>query len=108
MGIAYRFSLPAHSFSNVRSFQDDVASCFEYYADLAEALDKNQKAPISVPMETFKSYVLKEAIGVVALITPWYMIILCGGHLFILLVSTDIVCKGLVSSMQLNHYLNTN
>nr|CAD1825266.1 unnamed protein product [Ananas comosus var. bracteatus] len=50
---------------------DDVASCFEYYADLAEALDKKQKAPISLPMETFKSYVLKEAIGVVALITPW-------------------------------------
>ncbi|XP_057950761.1 aminoaldehyde dehydrogenase 2, peroxisomal [Malania oleifera] len=50
---------------------DDVASCFEYYADLAEGLDAKQKAPVSLPMETFKSYVLKEPIGVVGLITPW-------------------------------------
>ncbi|XP_039117107.1 LOW QUALITY PROTEIN: betaine aldehyde dehydrogenase 1, chloroplastic-like [Dioscorea cayenensis subsp. rotundata] len=50
---------------------DDVAGCFEYYADLAEALDGKQRAPISLPMETFKSYVLKEPIGVVGLITPW-------------------------------------
>ncbi|CAL1367825.1 unnamed protein product [Linum trigynum] len=50
---------------------DDVAGCFEYYADLAEGLDAKQGAPVSLPMETFKSYVLKEPIGVVALITPW-------------------------------------
>lgn len=50
---------------------DDVAGCFEYYADLAEGLDAKQKAPVSLPMETFKSYVLKEPLGVVALITPW-------------------------------------
>ncbi|WOG99513.1 hypothetical protein DCAR_0518866 [Daucus carota subsp. sativus] len=50
---------------------DDVASCFEYNADLAEALDGKQKSPISLPMETFKSYTLKEPIGVVGLITPW-------------------------------------
>ncbi|KAF7838381.1 betaine aldehyde dehydrogenase 1, chloroplastic [Senna tora] len=50
---------------------DDVAGCFEYYADLAEGLDAKQKAPISLPMDTFKSHVLKEPIGVVALITPW-------------------------------------
>ncbi|KAJ9140371.1 hypothetical protein P3X46_031027 [Hevea brasiliensis] len=50
---------------------DDVAGCFEYYADLAEGLDAKQKTPVSLPMETFKSYVLKEPIGVVALITPW-------------------------------------
>ncbi|KAF8399345.1 hypothetical protein HHK36_015210 [Tetracentron sinense] len=50
---------------------DDVSACFEYYADLAEALDAKQKAPISLPMETFKSHVLKEPIGVVGLITPW-------------------------------------
>ena len=53
--------------------QDDVAGCFEYYADLAEGLDKKQKAPVSLPMDTFKSYVLKEPIGVVGLITPWYL-----------------------------------
>ncbi|KAL9434288.1 hypothetical protein AB3S75_029006 [Citrus x aurantiifolia] len=50
---------------------DDVAGCFEYYADLAEGLDAKQKAPVSLPLENFKSYVLKEPIGVVGLITPW-------------------------------------
>nr|AAC49268.1 betaine aldehyde dehydrogenase [Sorghum bicolor] len=50
---------------------DDVAACFEYYADLAEALDGKQRSPISLPMENFKSYVLKEPLGVVGLITPW-------------------------------------
>lgn len=50
---------------------EDVAGCFEYYADLAEGLDAQQKAPISIPMETFKTHVLKEPIGVVGLITPW-------------------------------------
>nr|AFK44601.1 unknown [Medicago truncatula] len=50
---------------------DDVISCFEYYAGLAEGLDAKQKAPVSLPMDTFKSHVLKEPIGVVALITPW-------------------------------------
>ncbi|KAA3475684.1 betaine aldehyde dehydrogenase 1, chloroplastic-like isoform X1 [Gossypium australe] len=50
---------------------DDVIGCFEYYADLAEGLDAKQKAPISLPMKTFKSYVIKEPIGVVALIVPW-------------------------------------
>ncbi|TKY73458.1 Betaine aldehyde dehydrogenase 1 [Spatholobus suberectus] len=50
---------------------DDVVGCFNYYAELAEGLDAKQKAPVSLPMETFKSYVLKEPIGVVALITPW-------------------------------------
>ncbi|KAE9610051.1 hypothetical protein Lal_00006631 [Lupinus albus] len=50
---------------------DDVAGCFDYYADLAENLDKKQKSPVSLPLETFKSHVLKEPIGVVGLITPW-------------------------------------
>ncbi|KAE9601451.1 putative oxidoreductase [Lupinus albus] len=50
---------------------DDVAGCFDYYADLAEKLDEKQKTPVSVPMDTFRSYVLKEPIGVVGLITPW-------------------------------------
>ncbi|XP_042503059.1 betaine aldehyde dehydrogenase 1, chloroplastic-like [Macadamia integrifolia] len=50
---------------------DDVAACFEYYAGLAEDLDAKQKAPISLPMETFKCHILKEPLGVVALITPW-------------------------------------
>ncbi|PAN38563.1 hypothetical protein GQ55_7G172100 [Panicum hallii var. hallii] len=50
---------------------EDVAACFEYYADLAEALDEKQRSPISLPMENFKSHILKEPIGVVGLITPW-------------------------------------
>lgn len=69
------FFLPADLTNNViYVMQDDVAACFEYNADLAEALDKQQKSPISLPMETFKSYILKEPIGVVGLITPWYVI----------------------------------
>ncbi|RYR58371.1 hypothetical protein Ahy_A05g024094 [Arachis hypogaea] len=55
---------------------DDVAGCFEFYADLAEKLDAKQKAPISLSMETFKSYVFKKPIGVVGLITPWYFLFL--------------------------------
>ncbi|URE38215.1 betaine aldehyde dehydrogenase [Musa troglodytarum] len=50
---------------------DDVAGCFEFYADLAEALDAKQRAPVSLPMQTFKCYILREPIGVVGLITPW-------------------------------------
>lgn len=53
--------------------QDDVAGCFEYYADLAEGLDAKKKVPISLPMDTFKSHAVKEPIGVVGLITPWYV-----------------------------------
>lgn len=54
--------------------QDDVAGCFEYNADLAEALDAKQNAPIALPMDTFKCHVIREPIGVVGLITPWYFI----------------------------------
>ncbi|XP_074314799.1 betaine aldehyde dehydrogenase, chloroplastic-like [Silene latifolia] len=50
---------------------DEVASCFEYYADQAEALDAKQKAPFSLSMDTFKAHVLKQPLGVVGLITPW-------------------------------------
>ncbi|OAE24504.1 hypothetical protein AXG93_1615s1580 [Marchantia polymorpha subsp. ruderalis] len=50
---------------------DDVSGCFEYYADLAEKLDERQYSPIELPMEQFKSSILREALGVVALITPW-------------------------------------
>ena len=64
--------------------QDDVAGCFEYNADLAEALDSKQKSHISLPMDTFKAYLLMEPIGVVGLITPWYCYLFC---LFVLLMS---------------------
>eukprot|EP00897_Mesotaenium_endlicherianum_P007581 jgi/Mesen1/6851/ME000351S05969 len=50
---------------------DDVAGCFEYYAGLAEGLDAKQDAPLALPMDTFKCSIRKEALGVVALITPW-------------------------------------
>ncbi|XP_074558657.1 aminoaldehyde dehydrogenase 2, peroxisomal-like [Curcuma longa] len=50
---------------------DDVAGCFEYYADLAEALDGKQRSQVSLPMQTFKCHILREPIGVVGLITPW-------------------------------------
>ncbi|KAJ7515942.1 hypothetical protein O6H91_22G035400 [Diphasiastrum complanatum] len=50
---------------------DDVSGCFEYYADLAEALDDKNYATLEIPLDKFKSNVLKEPIGVVGLITPW-------------------------------------
>nr|GMC48299.1 betaine aldehyde dehydrogenase, chloroplastic-like [Ipomoea batatas] len=50
---------------------DDVAACFEYYADLAEALDSRQKTPVPLHLDSFNTYVLREPLGVVGLITPW-------------------------------------
>ncbi|KAL3160878.1 hypothetical protein ABBQ38_009271 [Trebouxia sp. C0009 RCD-2024] len=50
---------------------DDVASCFEYYAELAEKLDKRQGQALQLPMEEFKGAIRREPLGVVGLITPW-------------------------------------
>eukprot|EP00873_Tetraselmis_striata_P021256 jgi/Tetstr1/441520/TSEL_029750.t1 len=50
---------------------EDVAGCFQYYADLAEKLDTQQGRPVALPMEEFKGHQLKEPLGTVALITPW-------------------------------------
>eukprot|EP00270_Netrium_digitus_P005880 TRINITY_DN1790_c0_g1_i1.p1 TRINITY_DN1790_c0_g1~~TRINITY_DN1790_c0_g1_i1.p1 ORF type:complete len:461 (+),score=142.51 TRINITY_DN1790_c0_g1_i1:204-1385(+) len=50
---------------------DDVAGCFDYYAGLAEELDKKQDSPLNLPLETFECKIRKEPIGVVGLITPW-------------------------------------
>ncbi|KAL3698345.1 hypothetical protein R1sor_012421 [Riccia sorocarpa] len=47
-----------------------AGKCFDYYADLAEKLDEKQYSPIEVPMEQFKSSVLRETLGVIGLITP--------------------------------------
>lgn len=69
--------LRLHMVGFVTFLQDDVAGCFEYYADLAEGLDAKQKAPLSLPLDTFKGYVLKEPLGVVGLITPWYVAMSC-------------------------------
>ncbi|XP_016491800.2 betaine aldehyde dehydrogenase, chloroplastic-like isoform X2 [Nicotiana tabacum] len=51
--------------------KDDVAASFEYYADLAEALDSKRKTPVDLHLDSFKTYVLREPLGVVGLITPW-------------------------------------
>eukprot|EP01025_Chloroclados_australasicus_P020577 TRINITY_DN2170_c0_g1_i1.p1 TRINITY_DN2170_c0_g1~~TRINITY_DN2170_c0_g1_i1.p1 ORF type:complete len:492 (+),score=74.67 TRINITY_DN2170_c0_g1_i1:291-1766(+) len=50
---------------------DDVAGCFEFYAGLAEKLDDQQNEALDVGMEQFKSEVRFEALGAVALISPW-------------------------------------
>ncbi|KAF6259119.1 aldehyde dehydrogenase domain-containing protein [Scenedesmus sp. NREL 46B-D3] len=50
---------------------DDVAGCFDYYADLAEKLDARQYSAIDVGMEEFSVKVRREPLGVVGLITPW-------------------------------------
>ncbi|KAM0067604.1 putative betaine-aldehyde dehydrogenase [Helianthus debilis subsp. tardiflorus] len=50
---------------------DDVAGCFEYNADLAEALVVKRNAPVNLPMDTFKFHIIREPIGDVGLITPW-------------------------------------
>lgn len=50
---------------------DDVASCFDYYAGLAEKLDERQDTPIDVGMEEFSVKVRREPLGVVGLVTPW-------------------------------------
>lgn len=61
-------------FMLIHVIQDDVAGCFEYHAELAEALDSKQKTPISLPMEAFKCHVLREPLGVIGLITPWWVL----------------------------------
>lgn len=45
---------------------------FRYYAQLAEALDAEQEAPVALSNEpNFRVSVRKEPVGVVAAITPW-------------------------------------
>ncbi|BDA42516.1 betaine aldehyde dehydrogenase 2 [Coccomyxa sp. Obi] len=50
---------------------DDVAGCFEYYADLAEKLDESQDSPVALPMEEFKTVLRREPLGPVGLISAW-------------------------------------
>ncbi|KAG2493100.1 hypothetical protein HYH03_008763 [Edaphochlamys debaryana] len=65
---------------------DDVATCFDYYAGQAEALDaRNASAPpIDVGMKEFEVRVKREALGVVGLITPWN---------YPLLMATDVTTR---------------
>ncbi|CAN4099332.1 unnamed protein product [Withania somnifera] len=44
-----------------------------YYADLAEALDLKRKTPVNLHLDSFKTYVLREPLGVVGLITPCWV-----------------------------------
>ena len=53
------------------SAQDDVATCFDFFADLARKLDGRQWELIDLGEEDFKTEVRREPLGVVALITPW-------------------------------------
>lgn len=50
---------------------EDTAGCFDYYADLAEELDRRQGTAIEVPMETFKTAIYYEPVGVAGHIIPW-------------------------------------
>lgn len=51
-----------------------MTGCFEYNVDLVKALDPKQNAPIDLPMDTFKHHVIRGPIGVVGMITPWYLL----------------------------------
>ena len=53
------------------SVQDDVAGCFEYYADLAEKQDKQLETPVELPMAEFTSVIRHEPLGPVALISSF-------------------------------------
>ena len=50
---------------------DDVAAAFDYYADLAQALDERQGSPVTLPDPAFGASVRFEPAGVAALIVPW-------------------------------------
>lgn len=50
---------------------DDVSGCLEYYAGLAEALDKKQGKAVEVGDDDFRGQLRYEAAGVVAAVTPW-------------------------------------
>jgi betaine-aldehyde dehydrogenase len=50
---------------------DDVAACFDYYADLAEQLDSRLETEIILPHPDFSSLARLEPVGVVGQIIPW-------------------------------------
>jgi len=50
---------------------EDTAGCFEYYAGLAEQLDRRQGAPVALPMEGFGTEIFHEPMGVTGQIIPW-------------------------------------
>ena len=50
---------------------DDAAACFDYYAELAEALDTERVQPIALPDDRFESRAVREPLGVAGAIIPW-------------------------------------
>lgn len=49
----------------------DTAGCFDYYANLAEALDAQREKPVALADDRFGSLARKEPIGVAGAIVPW-------------------------------------
>ena len=50
---------------------DDVAACFDYYAEQAVALDSRNETAIALPHPDFSSLARLEPVGVVGQIIPW-------------------------------------
>ncbi len=50
---------------------EDTAGTFEYYAGLAEELDRSAEQAVALPEPRFSTTVRKEAIGVAGAIIPW-------------------------------------
>ncbi|WP_397451557.1 aldehyde dehydrogenase family protein [Pseudomonas sp. NA-150] len=50
---------------------DDVFATFNYYAELAEALDAKQDSAVPLPSDDFAARLRREPCGVVGLIVPW-------------------------------------
>lgn len=50
---------------------DDVITTFEYYADLADAMDAQQDSDVALPSSDFTARLRREPCGVVGLIVPW-------------------------------------
>lgn len=50
---------------------EDVVSCFNYYAKLAEKLDDEEKQSVELPDADFSAYLRYEPMGVAGAIVPW-------------------------------------
>uniref|UniRef100_A0AAV1VL00 Aldehyde dehydrogenase n=1 Tax=Peronospora matthiolae TaxID=2874970 RepID=A0AAV1VL00_9STRA len=50
---------------------EDVSSCFNYYANAAEALDARQYEKVALPLKDFQGALRYEPVGVVAAVIPW-------------------------------------
>ena len=49
----------------------DAATCFDFYADMAEARDEKPPETIPLPDERFRSKAVRAPVGVVGAIIPW-------------------------------------